>query len=179
MPRVVTSAPAEDTVSSVSAGSNVTDLEIPGLDGNADGRYYLEGVIHVPASVAHVYTFRPNGLTTNLSGVQSDNEGTATTSTDWRIAPSVNESTPVAITFRAWIGAQTTVGGVATRRTFDCLTLVTHGNSGETYQYSYRCTGVWRETSTNLTSLNLVSSVASGILQGSSIHVYRAGEAYA
>lgn len=157
------------------ATADCTDLEIAGLDGDTDGRYYMEGVIHVPASTAVYYTVRPNGVITNLGGVAWGDAGGSLIAGYWILCDSIDQAGPVCLSFQAWINAQASVGGVARQRHFVARTLVTHANAGLAYQSGYECTGSWRETSTNITSLNIVSSVASKILQGSAVQVYRCG----
>ncbi len=157
----------------VTATTNMQELVIAGLDGDLHGRYYIEGLIHVSVTSSAVFSFRPNGLNTGFAGSLWVNHSGTADATDMRFTNAMNFATgPIQLKFRTYVNAQKTVGGVATWRLFE-TDATAHYNVSGTYQTSYRSTGNWRESATNMTSLSIIGSVTGSILSGSQIMVYR------
>lgn len=154
--------------------SNIQDLALPGFKPGKN--YILDGLIHVPVSAGALYTFRPNGLTTNQSTRSSADVDPLTNSADMRLHPAAYNlpTGPIQLRFRAWLQTKRVVGGVATWRTMD-WTSVVYYNTGPAFQTPNRGTSVWQETATDLTSGNLFCSVPGGILAGSQVIRYELG----
>lgn len=164
-------------IAHVTASSNIADLAIPGLDGNTHERYLLEALIHVSASSGSIFSLRPNGLTTNQVSTISAGIGGYATNADLRFTGALGVAGPVFVKLRAYIDASTTLGGVARWRTFEYYATA-HYNVGTAYQTQYRSSAQWQETSTNLTSLNVIGSVAASILTGSQAMVFKTSKAF-
>jgi phage gp46-like protein len=153
---------------------NSTDLVVSGLNGDVDGEYLVEGRILVPTATAQVVNTLPNGLTTNLFSRLSSNVGTpALASSAWQIASLTSgfTGTPLEVAFEMRLFARKTLNGAAVNRSqFGRAACVGTATNVETYPFSF--VGCWIETTTNLTSLVIRSSVASGILAKSEVRVW-------
>lgn len=158
----------------VKTTSDVQELTIPGLDGNADGGYYIEGVIHVPTlSGGTVFSWRPNGLATNQVARLNSLVAAYASASTMAFTESINLSTaPLCLHVSAWFNAQTTVGGVATWRNIYTRTSFNF-NIATTYQTIYHSNANWQETSTNVTSLSVYASTGAHILAGSQLRYWK------
>lgn len=151
--------------------SAVTDVTFSGLDGDTDKVYLLMGRIIVPSGGSNpVFTWQPNGITTNQSSQRMYANGGATaadqTSNLWLLDGIVATT----VSFSVTIHASKVENSVAMIR-----------NHFGTFQAIYGAgtiavgtvSGQWNETSTNITSIVVHSSVASKIGNGSTIALYR------
>lgn len=157
--------------------SAVTSVTFSGLDGDADEIYLLIWQMKHPAGGvgAADMTVRPNGLTTNQTGVRVPmSTGTVSASTRTvmdlgRVGQGDGEDG----VGRAVFMAIKSINSVARRRQMFSESVEYLGSGPSTARW--QASSTWNETSTNITSLEIVSSVASAIASGSRFSLYKAG----
>jgi hypothetical protein len=150
---------AEETLS-----SDATNIEITGLDGDADGTYIIECFFNLSLSSSNL-TFRPNNDTSNLF-CQLHNGGAVADTSDWRLMTTTGATNHVYyVTIR--LQATRTIGATTVYRGYHL--------SGErlfsTSTNSHTGGGFYTDSSANLTSLNFVHSVTDGLFTGSRVVV--------
>lgn len=154
--------------------SAVQTVTFSGLAGDTDKLYML--IISMKAGAAiPVMTVRPNGVSTNQYGQTANWNGAAASAgaiTELRLASAPANAGEVFGLML--IGSVKVRNAVARIRHFlswsgDELTDGTVAN----YQHSY---SVWNETATEITSLDVRASVASGIGDGSTLTLYKFAE---
>jgi hypothetical protein len=166
---------AWEVIQSQLVTSNTTTVTFSGLDGNSDGVYLLDYTwLSGGDTVVTSLYLRPNGATTNLRSTRLLWTNTTVTGTQdtSNIQLAVGQSGSVATTNagRAVIQARASDNSVARIRAVQSwwsqiqATPVVQGHQSN---------GIWNETSTNITSIDLVSSKASDILNGSRFTLYR------
>lgn len=134
------------------------------INGDEDEYYVLK--YRIIKANASTMTLRPNGLTSNLlnEGLSTNSETpTYTSSSDWPIGGSAS-------TFDEFVGevrleAKTGFSRAGHNWLFDSV-------SGVTPRFHTRGF-VWNDSSTNITSFDITSSLASGIDVGSTFELYR------
>lgn len=149
-------------------------LTISGLGGNTHRHYLLKGRVIVPSATANVLSLQPNGLTSNQTSEQSEQFGAVTKDTIWRVADvGVGDTgTPLMmVDFTCEIMAGATINGTACYRSY-CCTAWLSGDATDRETVVWSTTGIWDETSTELTSIVLYSSDASGIEADSEVLVF-------
>lgn len=142
------------------AVTNVTTLTISGIDCNKDGDYRLAYHLVGSGASTPIYTLQPNGITTNQNSTFFiAGTGTSTT-TDLRLG--------------ALTAPETEVDGTGV---FSCISSreKTLSIEASTIGREFISTGVWQETSTDTTSIVVLSSVGSGLFTGSWIKIQRLG----
>lgn len=152
-------------------GSAATTYTFSTLNGDTDYQYYIQYRIVKGAAGAMTITVRPNGLTTNQrsrwSYVGSAGTGTGTDTNGLAIAFNGSGSTGASEVDAgvAWIQAQT-----GANRSGEAS--VTEATGTEVFRIMVGWT--WHTaTSTNITSLDITSSLANGIGAGSFVRLYR------
>ena len=138
--------------------ADATSTTFSGLVGDADGGYFLDFRLKTAIN-ASVY-LRPNGATTNLHAMQSNGVGIsdafigvqASGANEWLLG-STNWNARSGI-LRTWQGVFGWGPATAIAET-------------------RAVAGLWNETATEITSFDLVSSVASGLKIGSVATLYR------
>jgi hypothetical protein len=161
----------------VTAGAGATSLTFDGLNGNADGTYYLVGRMSSASGIA--LEARPNGTTSNLASVVEQGATTSFTSTTgwllltWVIPEGASEGTGVC---SVSIYPEENKGGSSStrsgRRIYTGTSTAATGTTPTTSTTeTYTLGGWWNEASTNMTSLDLVCSVGT-MEQGSSFSLY-------
>jgi hypothetical protein len=149
-------------------GSAVQTAPFTGLAGDTDGGYLIEGTI-VTGAASPVFSLQPNGLTTNQLGREI------------LIDTAVNAPVSVATLRIAQAGA--TVGSEVS---FKAYMTSKSGRVRHVYAQSFWKTGggaqvmdnitsEWTDTAAVITSVNVFSSVASGIGIGSKLTLKRLG----
>jgi hypothetical protein len=138
------------------------------LDGNVDEVYEIIGSWKPPSVASQAIHIRPNGISTGQESTWNYHNGSANSS---------NQEAGLVLQRTAF--ANDTEGFV--RTIFDAATGKArqlsgtesiHGN-GSGQNAGRTITGVWTDTSTNITSLDLVCATASGIKTGSKFWLYR------
>lgn len=149
--------------------SPTATVTFSGLNGDADIMYLLTWKAkHTATSAAKLVNVQVNGVTTNQSSRSYNYEGTFASNTHalWRIGSIGNDGTPngagCGVTYihaptgewrlmHSWGSATSTVGDI---------------------EY-FNSNGVWKDTSTNITSLAVVFDDASNIDTGSRFDLYK------
>ncbi len=150
-------------------------MTISGLSGNSDGAYIIKGRLVIPSATLQTLTMRPNGLTTNLFSRDTNNYGTlGGTSADWSLGSwsAGFTGSPLRVDLRMEIFPGKTQDGNTAYTTFFSELHLCAPTTGTLETYSFQSHGVWNETATELTSLVLNSSNASGLEAGSELLVY-------
>ncbi len=147
--------------------ANSTTVTFSGLNGDTDEVYLLVG--RIKASATGGLVLRPNGATTNLTSAQNavsaGSNFPGSTST-WRF---LNPNSGDVYSFSATINASKVNNSVAMRRDF-----FSHaGGYNGSNAILFTAGGDWNETSTNITSLDIVSETATGIGDGSTLALYK------
>lgn len=145
-------------------------VTISGLDGDAHANYLLLAKIANGANAAVLYDIRPNGLTTNQTAVwETLNTGGRTNNTGSIIylggAPA-----NAWCTIECLIHAAKTINSISKPRAF-----TSRAEYPSTTFTFLRVGGMWNETSTNLTSIDVHCDTANGIGDGSRFDVYYYG----
>lgn len=152
--------------------ANATSYTFSGLDGDTDGCYRLVG--HIKANSQARFFMQPNNTSSNLSRsgwrVLSSGNYAGDSGNDWELHAADVESGGI-LSFSYDIHAAKAINSVAVRRSY-------HG----TFQHNYFSGGsndsgfmggIWNETSTNLTSLVVLSTASNAIADGSQIALYK------
>lgn len=156
----------------VEALADTPTLTVPGLDGDVDG-IYLFLINLIPAADATVPVLRPNGLSTNLTrvgfyvipGFAPQDPGAGSRVPLYELG----DPTPCS--------AQVILYAKSGKRRFFQIRSTLFQAGAENRLTAWQFDGMWNETVTNITSLDLTSnSAGNGILQGSKIQVYRFNE---
>lgn len=148
--------------------STVSTVTFSGLDGNTDGIYLL--IAKILATASTFYALQPNGATTNLAGGLHYSDGSTT---------GISNSTTVAhigfgdntrwSTMRVDIFAKKNAQSPASPLTY----MGNQGYFNGANSILGVCGGIWNETSTNMTSLEVISTAANCIADGSQLALYK------
>lgn len=147
-----------------------TSVTFSGLDGDADEVYLIQGRIIVPSGGTPWFTWQPNSITTNQTSVRfyANNGSSATDGrNDLGILQGVGGST-VSFYFTIW--AKKNPNGQSAPRNYRGDWRARYGSNTEAVG---TMSGEWNETSTNITSIDIVSDTASKIGNGSEFTLYR------
>ena len=149
---------------------NTTTVTFSGLDGNTDGVYRLIAKILNNSGGTPFYKIAPNGATTNIIGQQLYGSG-ASPSASGQAFLTIGFANANAKWFRASIDidARKNPNSIASPMTYSG----TFFNFDGTNPFAGTVGGEWTETSTNITTLDVVSSIASGIGDGSELWLYK------
>lgn len=151
--------------------ANTTTVTFSGLDGNTDGTYLLTGKIINNSGAAPFYAMRPNGATTNLKSNLAYNSGSGysqANGTTGRIF--FSQANGTANTFQQIIHAKKNTHSIAQ----PAIAMGSFTAFDGSNQAIPAFTGwVWDETSTNITSLDIVCESANGIGDGSELCLYK------
>ena len=168
--QVVTALPATiDPTVTYLVGAKDTIL-ISGLDGNNDKIYRIEGVILNPATNdTHVMRF--NNISTNvydtrrsdLGNSYSGTSGSATSRIEYAVSNGSNSMDKISMIIEASTGKNRTV----------MASTIRSGASNQTIATNYQASGIWRDSSTNLTSITFrYASISGGFGVGTVIRVF-------
>lgn len=153
--------------------SDVTTVSFTGLNGNTDFAYRLQGRI-IRTGATGNYTMEPNGLappsgysTIISTHVNTLDVNTSGFLTDLRFASAAGTRI---IQFDILFYARIIVQGVSFRRSFRSIATTLATTS---VVNGFDAFGMWDDITTNITSLDIVSSIASDIRTGSHITLYR------
>jgi hypothetical protein len=150
-----------------------TTVTFSGLDGNTDGIYYFDFKIKQAAAAAATVVWRPNGATTNLRS-DSWNMGNFTTPDQTvlqlhKITDTIAQNLYLHVF--GFINAKKNAGGQTQVLSYTAEYLIidatTPGEGGG------KVAGFWNETSTNLTSIDVVISQTNGFAVGSTFSLYK------
>lgn len=153
--------------------SNGQSLTLSGLAGDTDMRYIVHGRLLLPSATANTVTVRPNGLNTNIYSRDCANYASTGQNNDGRIAAigSAWTGSPLVMDIELRIRAATTQDGNACFVSWESFaTLISSYSTFETY--SFQTHAYWNQTASELTSLQIYSSNAGGILSGSELLCY-------
>jgi len=149
--------------------SNSTTQTFSGLDGNSDGTYSLScRIVNNSGGSAAVYTWQPNAVTSNQASRHNAAGGSNTDTSNLQLG--IGNSNGNWASFTATIFAKANPHSIGFARTY----------TGQvTYFTSSPAVGIgttgggWNETSTNITSIVVVSDQANGIGDGSECWLYK------
>jgi hypothetical protein len=145
--------------------ANSSTITFSNLNGDVDGIYLLIARLKITAN--SIVTLKPNGLATNLLSEWTESIAGVGTSRNDRtdlILAGDNGGTMLAKTFQAHFYAKS---GVV--RTYTS----TYGVASSDRYSVGSSAGYWNETVTNVTSLVINCSAASGLLIGSEARLYK------
>ena len=152
----------------------VTTVTFTGLDGNTDGIYVLEMHIVPAAAVNCNYFLNPNGLITNQEGTVVTRTGAfnQTNNTRWQVGVTYSTEgagAPGAMftTTKVWARAAGP-GAVGLTRRYRSSSEALAGTG-----IQEDGSGVWTDTSTNITSLVIEANQASHIGIGTTLALYK------
>lgn len=149
---------------------NQSSINITGLNGNNDQMYQIELVSVNPSTndtqilrfnnvATNVYDFRRSALTDTYSGSATS----ATSSIAFNISTGTNSLEQAVITIHASTGKNRTILSHALRG----------GTNGITMNNQYMTTGIWRDNSSNITSIQILyPSIIGGYGVGTRIRVF-------
>jgi len=163
-----------DTIRVTTAGASFTfgtggDGDVGrALDGNVDGEYVM--YYRIKGSAGHFCDFRPNGVTTNQETFRATFQSSNATRATLQFAE-VSDSGDTSFG-ELHFDARTTVAGVASKRHFRAYATLDAG----TASFGRGFWGTWNETSTNVTSIDIVPSTGN-IAAGSELVLYRRSRA--
>lgn len=151
-----------DTITTLSGTSDGVDVQ--SLDGNTHGDYRLD--FELTLAQNGTVTFRPNGVATNKKAVGSIYTVGAGSSANWTLKTNAGDHSFTAgdvITGHAYFRAKTGRNRYIFLRAFlDAAT-----------DNIIELEGIWTDTSTNVTSFDILHSVANGFAAGSYLRVTR------
>ena len=139
----------------VALSGAATSITLTGLNGNADGGYWIDFCGQTAAVSAAGWQFEPNGVTTNLNAFSSDGKVGGSSRTDWFFA-----NTGL---YGFGSGALFCAQGHMTARTGRLRQFQVEGFTNDSNKESLKIVGQWGDTTTNLTSLSVVSNQANGL----------------
>lgn len=145
-------------------------ISVTGLNGDAHGEYIIDFHILVAGSgSAFTATAHPNGETANLFSRYSANfNATPDARTDWIVFAASSQSSREAIG-RMRLSANRTQNGVSHRRSMMSEAILHY--AANPYASFYTVGGYWNDAAANLTSFDIVTTLASGFLAGSRVTV--------
>ena len=152
---------------------DATTVTFSGLDGDADGEYMLLFRFRTSQALEVFYTIEPNGISANQNTIRQIIIATGVSTSTF---PTLLLASAGTNTDKQWIGivyfdakTGTTVRQIisesSTRLTN--LTIAAGGLRRSTFA------GSWDDTTTNITSLDIVSDIANGIGSGSQLCLYK------
>lgn len=167
--------PPTGNTTTATAATDQVSLTISGLNGNADGDYEIWGYIKAPSDGANnaIYTIQPNSLATNQAATIDYTTNTANSraaTTDLQIVNSI-DAAGANIYFLARLSSRT---GLGAGRMWSCTCRRAAGTAGSILNAV--TAGQWTETSTNITSIRLMSDYntgSAGLLAGSYFKIRR------
>lgn len=149
--------------------ANASTVTFSGLNGESDGSYILLWRMKNNGSAEALYEFRPNGATTN-GGSNRIRFSTSTSSTSHSTAVFARcDPSQTSMGFASFLPARV-IEGVSLPRYFisrELQRLSSATSFGTTYS------GIWDETATDITSLEVNAGVTNGIGAGSTLALYR------
>lgn len=154
--------------------SATTSITFSGLDGDTDKQYMMLYRIRTPGAAFIVFTMRPNGITANQNTIirTLSSSGSAATSvfSSLRIAAggtSIVKQWNGVLYFDAQTGTTARQFVSETTLRLSNITMVFGGLRLDSYG------GSWDDTTTNITSFDIVCDVANGIGIGSQFSLYK------
>ena len=156
-------------------------MTISGLAGDTEGYYTIIGRLFIPTATAQIVTLRPNGLVTNLFNELSNQwDQTPTRNTTWQllnITSAFTHSPQLQVDINIEVYAGTAVNSVASIRGYRADSHLM-GTATNLESFEIQSTGIWNESSTELTSLVIHSNDASGLIAGSELLVYTPNDTF-
>lgn len=149
--------------------ANATTSTFSGLDGNTDGAYFLRAHIKNNAGADATYTMRPNGLTTNQGHVVLQTDGT-------NITTAIGSTLPIGVVQAAAFCDSYTEFNAKANPNSQAYARGGMSRSGGLFtaiDYIILHHLRWNETSTNITSIDIVSNQTNGLGNGSELELYR------
>jgi len=152
--------------------ADATTLSLTGLDGDTDGEYEISGTLITSLSAQDV-DIAPNGSTTNMNTERVVSGGSAVDDSNGQFnsSGSATGHNVLRVKMRFW--AARTINGVAVRRGFRATNA--HQFGASSWINNIDVSGNWEDAAANLTSLDFICTLASGILEGSEVTVRRVG----
>lgn len=147
--------------------SNQTTVTFSGLDGNVDQFYFLNAFIKNTSGSTEDILLRPNGVTTNLwSRLTSAGFSGDTDAANNQLGNIISNEF---ISISMWYNAICNPNGQSYQRVYSAMSAGMIGGAGGINI----CGGTWNETTTNITSFDILSSIANGIGNGSVLCLYK------
>lgn len=161
---------AWELVEAKTVTANSTTLTFSGLDGDTDSAYMLVWSIINNAGANVFYSVQPNGVTSNQGGTFSN----------W--TTTFNSSTTSALTVGngldggnsygvAYFYASKSIDSIARKR--GTWSQGTYTSAAAAASGTFVSSGIWNESSTNVTSIEFESDSANGIGDGSRVCLYK------
>lgn len=142
------------------SGASVQTLTLSGMNGDTDGNYRIYGRV-VNGHAGATYSLRPNSQALNLQCAGADQAVGQGNGTDWAAYGGT--------AFPAGISLNFTFSGFMYVRSGLMRSYSIQGTKGDATQSLYNISGIWTDTATLLTSLQLTSSQVDGLASGSFI----------
>lgn len=139
----------------VALSGAATSITLSGLNGNAEGGYWIDFCGQTALVSAAGWQFMPNGLATNLNAFAADGKVGGSSRTDWFFANSG--------LYGFSSGTLFCVQGHMTARTGRVRQFQVEGFTNDTNKESLKIVGQWGDTTTNLTSMTVQSNQANGL----------------
>lgn len=151
---------------------DATSHTISDLNGDLDGDYDLTGYVLFPtSSTINGLTIEPNTLSTNQRALVSGTAPAANVVPS-SVASIMIESFTTAGSGTPFVRFRAKITALTTRvRLYECRG---HTDTGTAFR-RISCDGVWTDTSTNITSLRIISTLADSIKAGSWFTLTRTG----
>jgi len=155
----------------VELSTSVTSYTFSGLNGNVDINYMIEGFLVASSTSGSYFYIAPNNVTTNqrcaiLEGTETAVNAGA--SIYMRVAGA--PSTIQRVVFRALLHAKT-----GRYRAMNSICGGGNASTGTNNTVNYHFGSRWADSSTNITSLVLYSSVANGLVTNTQLRLYKMG----
>ena len=147
--------------------SNSTDVTFSGLDGNTDQVYFLVGRIKNASGATALYSWQPNGVTTNQTYQRLLVTGTSTPAASTGSVLAIHAlNSGVNGVVQYTIHASDNPNSQATTRYYQ-------GISFDTTPALKNYAGNWNESSTNITSIVIHSDQSNGLGNGTELVLYK------
>ena len=152
--------------------ADATTLSVTGLDGDADGVYEIEGDLIVSLSPI-IITAEPNGSASDLFSVYALLDvAKSNVNSTWTL---INQGATVTVfhhlRFKMTLHSARTKNGVNRNRSYLLNGEEGYDFSATNHQNTFQSAGTMENQTANLTSLDFISSVTDGILDGSQVTV--------
>lgn len=146
-------------------------ITVQGLNGDIDGEYEIDLKLRLDNSIGHNLTFEPNGSTTGVRFSSGVDGASPTISAAGQFVTSGTATSYNQVTGTIKLHAARTVNGESILRSLDGVGSHAFGNAQ--WLRAHTWSAVLEDTSANLTTLDIVTSGASGFLAGSEVTVRR------
>ena len=152
---------------------DATTVTFSGLDGDADGEYMLLFRFRTSQALEAFYTIEPNGISANQNTIRQIIIATGVSTATF---PTLLLASAGTNTDKQWIGIayfDAKTGTTARQIISDSNTRLTNLTIAAGGLRRATFAGSWDDTTTNITSLDIVCDIANGIGSGSQLCLYK------